>query len=98
MTASVGYGSWVGRSSGKALDAWNSNIQSRVSKMSAILPQILPIKMTGLGPVVTDFAQKLRVTEMDYSKKFRVYVTATIAGGEFSHGHNYTERLILMIF
>ncbi|KAM3532453.1 hypothetical protein MY4038_004026 [Beauveria bassiana] len=71
---SVIYGFLVGKWSAKALSAWNASIQSRVSKMTNILAQQIPIQMIGLGPIVGKFAQNLRVTEMKYSKRFRISV------------------------
>lgn len=50
--------------------------------MNDILAQLIPIKLTGFGPVITRYAQNLRVEEMKYSKRFRVYKTAITAGGE----------------
>ncbi|KAM3466990.1 hypothetical protein NHJ6243_000387 [Beauveria neobassiana] len=37
-------------------NAWNASIQSRVSKMTNILAQQIPIRMIGLGPIVGKFA------------------------------------------
>ncbi|KAM3532049.1 hypothetical protein NHJ13051_000425 [Beauveria bassiana] len=71
---SVIYGFLIGKWSAKALSAWHASIQSRVSKMTNILAQQIPIQMIGLGPIVGKFAQNLRVTEMKYSKRFRISV------------------------
>ncbi|KAM3546871.1 hypothetical protein ARSEF1564_000184 [Beauveria bassiana] len=49
---SVIYGILIGKWSAKALSAWNASIQSRVSKMTNILAQQIPIQMIGLGPIV----------------------------------------------
>ncbi|KAH8720629.1 ABC transporter FUM19 [Beauveria bassiana] len=46
------YGFLIGKWSAKALSAWNASIQSRVSKMTNILAQQIPIRMIGLGPIV----------------------------------------------
>lgn len=78
------YGILVGNWSGTALAAWNASIESRVSKMSNILSQQIPIRMMGFGPVVSRYAQKLRKTEMECSRQFRICTTTTMTGGKLS--------------
>ncbi|OAA63985.1 ABC transporter, transmembrane domain, type 1 [Cordyceps fumosorosea ARSEF 2679] len=77
---SILYGIVVGNWSGKALATWNASIESRVSNLSIILSQQIPIRMMGLGPMVSKYAQKLRETEMDCSRRFRVCTTTTMTG------------------
>ncbi len=78
---SVIYGFLIGKWSAKALSAWNASIQSRVSKMTNILSQQIPLRMTGLGRFVGQYAQNLRVAEMQCSKQYRVCTTTTMTGG-----------------
>lgn len=75
------YGLWVGSFGGKARGEWNKGVQLRVSKMGPILAQTIPIRMMGLGPLVSRFAQGLRAAELELSKKYRQATTATVFGG-----------------
>lgn len=75
------YGSLIGKLTGSGLKDWNASIESRVAQMTIILEQQLPIRMMGLGPAITKFAQNLRIIEMGFSKKFRKYTISTMTGG-----------------
>ncbi|KAJ6783934.1 hypothetical protein PWT90_02117 [Aphanocladium album] len=57
---------------------WNQSIESRVAKTSKILAQLPAIKMLGLGPTVTKFIQKLRIDEVDKSKKYFGLVSLSV--------------------
>ncbi|KAK7455438.1 hypothetical protein Landi51_02642 [Colletotrichum acutatum] len=62
--------------------AWNHGVQKRVSITSSMLTQIKGIKMMGLTDHFSDIIQKLRVSELKLSTKFRILVTilSVIAG------------------
>ncbi|KAJ0327043.1 hypothetical protein COL5a_006217 [Colletotrichum fioriniae] len=55
--------------------AWNQGVQKRVSITSSMLTQIKGIKMMGLTDHFSDIIQKLRVSELKLSTKFRILVT-----------------------
>ncbi|KAK1504420.1 uncharacterized protein CCOS01_16872 [Colletotrichum costaricense] len=62
--------------------AWNQGVQKRVSITSSMLTQIKGIKMMGLTDHFSDIIQKLRVSELKLSTKFRILVTVlSIIGG-----------------
>lgn len=58
---------------GPARLLWVQSIQKRVAATSAVLGQLKGIKMTGLAPTISSNLQGLRVTEVQNSKKSRVY-------------------------
>ncbi|GKT85858.1 ABC transporter [Colletotrichum tofieldiae] len=58
--------------------AWNEGVQERVSTTSSMLAQIKGIKMMGLTDYFANMVQKLRVTELDMSKKFRMFIVRII--------------------
>ncbi|KAK1701087.1 putative ABC multidrug transporter [Colletotrichum godetiae] len=62
--------------------AWNQGVQKRVSITSSMLTQIKGIKMMGLTDHFSNIIQKLRVSELKLSTKFRILVTilSVIAG------------------
>lgn len=61
------FGKWIAA----RFTAWNASIQSRVAKTSRVLGQIKAIKMFGLGPTISSYLQRLRIEEIDVSKKYR---------------------------
>lgn len=64
---------------GPAVKAWNGSIQTRVSKMSAVLAQMKSVKMTGAEDVVKDFIRKLRLEEVRRSltvRRIRIIIIA----------------------
>lgn len=61
------FGKWIA----VRFTAWNVSIQSRVAKTSKVLGQIKAIKMFGLGPTISLYLQRLRVAEINISKKYR---------------------------
>ncbi|KAK2594831.1 hypothetical protein QQS21_007459 [Conoideocrella luteorostrata] len=61
----------IGRRMPIARMAWNKEVENRVSHTSNMLQQIQCIRLTGLRPIVTDYIQALRVTEMNTSIEFR---------------------------
>ncbi|KZL77916.1 ABC multidrug transporter [Colletotrichum tofieldiae] len=63
---------------GPARMAWNEGVQERVSTTSSMLAQIKGIKMMGLTDYFANMVQKLRVTELDMSKKFRMFIVRII--------------------
>lgn len=77
------YGFLVGKIGGTALRQWNESVELRISKTSFILGQVLPIRMIGLGDVVSGYLQRLRVAELDTSKRYRVVQAAKMFGGMF---------------
>ncbi|GKT96370.1 LOW QUALITY PROTEIN: ABC transporter [Colletotrichum tofieldiae] len=62
--------------------AWNQGVQKRVSITSSMLTQIKGVKMMGLTDHFSGIVQKLRVSEMKLSVKFRILITilSVIAG------------------
>ncbi|KAL0937343.1 ABC multidrug transporter [Colletotrichum truncatum] len=62
--------------------AWNAGVQKRVSITSSMLNQMKGIKMMGLTDYFSSIVQKLRVTELKLSTKFRILVTfLSVIGG-----------------
>lgn len=54
--------------------AWNQGVQERVSRTSSVLSQIKGIMMMGLGDYMSSIIHNLRVSELDLSKKFRMFI------------------------
>ena len=50
---------------------WVAAVQKRVGATASVLAEMRSIKMMGLGPLMTDRIQRLRVEETDMMKKFR---------------------------
>lgn len=70
---------FIGNAMGPAVKSLNGSIQTRVSKMSAVLAQIKSVKMTGAEDVVRDFIRKLRVEEVRRSlavRRIRIMIIA----------------------
>ncbi|KAK0391974.1 hypothetical protein NLU13_1472 [Sarocladium strictum] len=63
---------------GPARMMWNEGVQQRVSTTSLMLAQIKGIKMTGLVDYFATLVQKLRIAELDMSKKFRMFIVRII--------------------
>ncbi|KAK2043559.1 P-loop containing nucleoside triphosphate hydrolase protein [Colletotrichum somersetense] len=63
---------------GPARMMWNEGVQERVSTTSSMLAQIKGIKMMGLTDYFATMVQKLRITELDMSKKFRMFIVRII--------------------
>ncbi|KAF6821893.1 ABC multidrug transporter [Colletotrichum plurivorum] len=63
---------------GPARMVWNEGVQQRVSTTSSMLAQIKQIKMMGLTDYFADLVHKLRVSELDMSKKFRLFIVRII--------------------
>ncbi|KAJ4147560.1 hypothetical protein LMH87_002072 [Akanthomyces muscarius] len=61
--------------------------------MTNILSQQIPLRMTGLGRFVGQYAQNLRVAEMQCSKQYRVCTTTTMTGAIFIEA--FTPVIIL---
>ncbi|KAJ3496582.1 hypothetical protein NLG97_g2553 [Lecanicillium saksenae] len=72
--ASYFLGKWIQPASAD----WNQSIESRVAKTSQILAQLPTIKMLGLGPTATKFVQKLRIDEVDVSKRYYGLVSLAV--------------------
>ncbi|KAJ5598777.1 hypothetical protein N7537_008861 [Penicillium hordei] len=64
----------VARGMGPARVLWNRKVQERVSTTSSILDQIKGIKMMGLEDRIFHLIQSLRVSEVDSSKTFRLFI------------------------
>lgn len=56
---------------GPATADWNQAIQDRLLGVSAIIAQVVGIKMLGLGQPMIDFVQRLREREIVVSKTAR---------------------------
>ncbi|KAK2021515.1 hypothetical protein LX32DRAFT_631562 [Colletotrichum zoysiae] len=63
---------------GPARMMWNEGVQERVSTTSSMLAGIKGIKMMGLTDYFATMVQKLRITELDMSKKFRMFIVRII--------------------
>lgn len=59
---------------GPAIKAWNEAIQKRVSITSSILGSLRETKILGFVPIWLEYIQSLRVSELQASKKFRMFV------------------------
>lgn len=68
----------IGLRLAKLLAAWNKNIQGRIAKASQLLPQLMLIKMLGLGPTVGAVLQHARIIEIESSKSFRALQAASV--------------------
>ncbi|KAJ5957023.1 hypothetical protein N7501_011302 [Penicillium viridicatum] len=64
----------VARGMGPARVSWNRKVQERVSTTSSVLNQIKGIKMMGLEDRIFHLIQSLRVSEIDSSKSFRLFI------------------------
>ncbi len=60
---------------GPAKVEWSKGVQKRVHVTASLLAQIKSIKMMGLSEYMRDTIQGLRVTEVEFSKKFRVLIS-----------------------
>lgn len=69
---------------GPARMQWNKGVQERVSTTSSMLSQIKGIKMMGLTDYFSSVVQNLRVSELDMSKKFRMFIVRIILIGMYS--------------
>jgi len=76
----------IGRRTGPAREAWNSFIETRVSKTSNILAQIKSWKLIGMGPILIQYVQNLRVEEMFYARRFRRLTAAMLSSGRHKAG------------
>ncbi|KAK1994915.1 P-loop containing nucleoside triphosphate hydrolase protein [Colletotrichum falcatum] len=63
---------------GPARMMWNEGVQERVSTTSSMLAQIKGIKMMGLDDYFAATVQRLRIAELDMSKKFRMFIVRII--------------------
>lgn len=63
--------------------------------MSNILSQQIPIRMMGLGPAVSKYAQNLRRIEMECSRRYRICTTTTMTGGKFYRLRFYPDLSVL---
>ncbi|TWU71096.1 hypothetical protein ED733_000130 [Metarhizium rileyi] len=61
----------IARLTGPAMKNWNAAIQERVSTTSTILASIKETKMLGMGGYWTAAIQRLRVNELNFSKRSR---------------------------
>ncbi|KAJ3490883.1 hypothetical protein NLG97_g5700 [Lecanicillium saksenae] len=75
---------WLGMKTGPALAAWNARVQIRIAKTAEVLGQLPGIKMLGLGPIMRDQIQRLRVEEMEVSKPYRHYMALLYATQQFA--------------
>lgn len=62
---------FIGRRMATLFAEWNTKIEDRVAQTSQILPQLLAIKMLGLGKTIGSLLQRLRVEEINISKSYR---------------------------
>lgn len=74
----------LGRWIQPAAAAWNRSIESRVAKTSNVLAQLPAIKMLGLGPTATAHLQRLRVDEVNMSKRYRRIVLLSVPLVQFA--------------
>lgn len=82
LTTATSYflGKWIR----PAAADWNKSIDSRVAQTSKILSQLAPIKVFGLGPTISTFIQRLRVEEVEVSKKYRTLVSFSVFPVQFA--------------
>lgn len=57
---------------------WIERIQERLRITTTILGDMKAVKMLGLGRVMTNVLQKLRVKEVETSKSFRKLLVTTL--------------------
>lgn len=80
-----------------AVKAWNSSIQTRVSKMSAVLAQMKSVKMTGAEDVVRELICKLRLEEVQRSlavRRIRIIMIAICEASFTASLLFYSKELI----
>ncbi|OAA80127.1 ABC multidrug transporter [Akanthomyces lecanii RCEF 1005] len=65
---------FLGRGTVPALVNWTEKTKTRVAKTTEVLKQLPGIKMLGLGPVVRDYIQRLRVEEMQAAMPYRYFM------------------------
>lgn len=67
---------------GPAMKAWNDAIQRRVSASSSIIGSIKEVKMLGMIESWLEEIQRLRIRELDFSKRFRTFIVYLNVLGE----------------
>ena len=72
---------WVAKLMPSRQGVWVKAIETRVSLVSSVLDNMLPIKVLGLGPRYEKLLQKYRVRELQFSKQFRVLIVIMNAFG-----------------
>jgi hypothetical protein len=65
---------------------WLEAIERRISATSAMLASMKGVKMCGLSETLLASLQKLRVDEMNISKRFRKLMIWNMSFGEFRTG------------
>lgn len=73
----------LGSRTGPAMAAWNKSIEIRISKTNEVLSQLPGIKMLGLSPIMRDIIHRLRIEEMQTSRKYRFYMTLVNIAQQF---------------
>ncbi|KAJ3496168.1 hypothetical protein NLG97_g2855 [Lecanicillium saksenae] len=63
--------------------AWRQDLDTRIWKTSSVLSQLTAVKMTGLGPLISDFIKKLHKHELQGYGRFRTAQSASEAGVAF---------------
>lgn len=62
---------------------WSGGVQKRVGDTSSMLSQMKSLKMMGLTDYMGKHLRRLRIHELDLSKKFRTMIVWIIAIGTF---------------
>lgn len=82
--AATAWGFWNGSAAAPMVRAWVQASQERVSLTSEILGATKTFKMLGLTEALTSMIQKARVSELEQSKPFRLFITYRNAIGKLN--------------
>ena len=82
---------WFGPRSGTAQEVWNEKITSRVGETTKILEQAKQIKLLGLQGILLRYIQGLRITEIKFSRRFRIAESIVVSMGK-------CKRIVTVIY
>ncbi|KAJ6785369.1 hypothetical protein PWT90_04530 [Aphanocladium album] len=71
---------YFGQNVDVASQVWRQNLDTRIWKTSNVLGQLTAVKMTGLGPLISDFIKKLHERELQSYRLFRLAQSASEVG------------------
>lgn len=89
---------FIGKELPSVQKQWTAAISRRVEKTTKMLRQIKAVKMTGLEDVMTEYVQGLRESEVEHSKKTRLWILRNYVIGEHAFTMYHLETLWLTLF
>ena len=76
---------------------WNEKIEDRVGQTTHILAQAKQIKLLGLQGILLEYVQGLRITEIKYSRRFRVIESVVVSMSKDSRFYRPNTRTDLYL-